>query len=94
MKFPISLTPLLEDTLRSFGLDENLKRYEVLTHWEAIVGDRVASVAVPDRIKDSSLIVRVRSSVWKYELTMRTSEILEKIHTFTGSQELTEILWR
>ncbi len=94
MKFPIALTPILEETLLRFGLKENAVRYEALAHWEEIVGDRVASVAIPERIKDHCLIVRVQSSVWKYELTMRTSEILEKIHTFTGSQELKEIHWR
>ncbi|MBS1903731.1 MAG: DUF721 domain-containing protein [Bacteroidetes bacterium] len=94
MKFPKSITDVLERTLHTYGLQENAKRYEALTHWREIVGDKVADIAVPERIKGNSIIVRVESSVWKYELTMRSHEILQKIHSFTGSDELTEIVWR
>jgi predicted nucleic acid-binding Zn ribbon protein len=94
VKFPKALSSVLERTLATYGLKENAERYEALTHWAEIVGDQVASVAVPERIKGTSLIVRVESSVWKYELTMRSREILQKVHNFTGSNEITEIIWR
>ncbi|HYM19897.1 MAG TPA: DUF721 domain-containing protein [Candidatus Kapabacteria bacterium] len=94
MKFPKTISSVLERTLHVYGLKENAERYEALTHWAEIVGDQVAAVAVPERIKGTALIVRVESSVWKYELTMRTREILQKIHSFTESDEITEIIWR
>ena len=94
MKFPKSLTSVLHDTLRSYQLDEQAKRYEALTNWETIVGEKVAAVTVPEKINGSTIIVKVTSSVWRYELTMRSAEILRKIHQYTGSNELTEIVWR
>jgi predicted nucleic acid-binding Zn ribbon protein len=94
MKFPKILSSVLERTLTTYGLKENAERYEALTHWVEIVGEQVAAVAVPERIKGNTLVVRVESSVWKYELTMRTQEILSKVHNFTESNEITEILWR
>jgi predicted nucleic acid-binding Zn ribbon protein len=94
MRFPKTLTTVLADTLKSYNLNDEVKRYDALTNWETIVGEKVAAVATPERIKGSSLIVRVTSSVWRYELTMRSAEILRKIHSYTGSNELKEIVWR
>ena len=93
MRTPKHLTALLDHTLDSYGLSENAKRYDALTRWEEIVGAKVAAVATPERIRGTTLVVRVESAVWKYELTMRSSEILYKIHSFTGANEITEIVW-
>ena len=94
MKFPKSLNSVLNKTLESYGLQENVNRYQAITEWEQIVGSQIASVAVPERVSGTELIVRVESSVWKYELTMRSKEILEKIYAHTGSRDITSIRWR
>lgn len=94
MNFPKSITSVLERTLHTYGLSENARRYDALVNWREIVGDKVADVALPERVKGNAIIVRVTSSVWKYELTMRSHEILQKIHSYTGSDEIKEIIWR
>jgi predicted nucleic acid-binding Zn ribbon protein len=94
MNFPKSITSFLDGTLHAYGLKETVKRYDALVNWREIVGDKVADVAIPERIKGNAIIVTVKSAVWKYELTMRSHEILQKIHSFTGSDEINEIVWR
>ena len=80
--------------LRDTGMEETAKRYEAITKWEEIVGPKVAAVTIPERVSHGNLIVKVTSSVWKYELTMRKQEILKKIHQVTGSLEIKDIQWK
>jgi predicted nucleic acid-binding Zn ribbon protein len=94
MKRPQNLSHVLSKMLKDFGMEENAKRYEALTKWEEIVGEKVASVTVPEKVSHGTLIVKVTSSVWKYELTMRKQEILSKIHQVTHSNEVKDIQWK
>ena len=80
--------------LKNFGMEENAKRYEAINRWEEIVGEKVAAVTTPERLSHGTLVVRVSSSVWKYELSMRKQEILSKIHQVTGSLEVKDIQWK
>ena len=80
--------------LKDFGMEKTAKKYEAITRWEEIVGEQVAAVTKPERVSNGTLIVKVTSSVWKYELTMRKAEILKKIHQVTGSLEIEEIQWK
>ena len=75
-------------------MEETAKKYEAITKWEEIVGPKVAAVTIPERVSHGNLIVKVTSSVWKYELTMRKQEILKKIHQVTGSLEIKDIQWK
>ena len=80
--------------LKTTGMEETAKKYEAISKWEEIVGPKVAAVTIPERVSHGSLIVKVTSSVWKYELTMRKQEILQKIHQVTGSLEIKDIQWK
>jgi predicted nucleic acid-binding Zn ribbon protein len=80
--------------LKDLGMEENAKKYEAITRWEEIVGKKVAGVTKPERVTHDALIVKVTSSVWKYELTMRKQEILQKIHQVTGTVEIKDIQWK
>jgi predicted nucleic acid-binding Zn ribbon protein len=80
--------------LKDTGMEETAKKYEAITKWEEIVGPKVAAVTIPERVSHGTLVVKVTSSVWKYELTMRKQEILQKIHQVTGSLEIKDIQWK
>ena len=94
MKRPQNVSNILSKMLKDFGMEENAKRYEALTRWEEIVGEKVAAVTVPEKVSHGTLIVKVTSSVWKYELTMRKQEILKKIHQVTHSNDVKDIQWK
>ncbi|MEP7235825.1 MAG: DUF721 domain-containing protein [Ignavibacteriota bacterium] len=94
MKRPLALSNVLSKMLKDIGIDGTVKRYEAITRWEEIVGARVAAVTIPERVNRGTIIVKVTSPVWKYELTMRKAEILRKIHQVTGSQDVEDIQWK
>jgi predicted nucleic acid-binding Zn ribbon protein len=91
---PQNVSHILSRMLKDLGMEEDAKRYEAITRWEEIVGAKVAAVTQPERVSHGTLIVKVTSSVWKYELTMRKQEILSKIHQLTGSLDVKDIQWK
>ncbi len=94
MKRPQNLSNVLSKMLKDLGLQETANRYEAITRWGEIVGPKVAAVTTPERVSHGTLDVKVASSVWKYELTMRKQEILQKIHQVTGSLDVKDIQWK
>jgi predicted nucleic acid-binding Zn ribbon protein len=48
--------------------------------WEKAVGEKISEIAVPYRVKNEILLVRVSDSVWRFELTKRKEELLEKVN--------------
>jgi len=76
---PKLIASLLSRVLKEYDLAENVKRYEALNRWEEIVGAQVAAVTTPERISNGTLVVRVSSSVWHYELTMPKTDKPTKI---------------
>jgi predicted nucleic acid-binding Zn ribbon protein len=80
--------------LKDLNLDGDAKRYEAINKWEEIVGPTIAAVTEPERISHGTLVVRVNSSVWKYELTMRKAEILEKVREKIGTVDVKDIQWK
>jgi len=94
MAKPLPLQQLMNSTLRELGLDKKARSYSIITSWQEIVGERVASVTTPEKVDRGILTVRVASPVWKYELTMRKKEILAKIHSHSGNKEVFDIQWK
>jgi predicted nucleic acid-binding Zn ribbon protein len=91
---PRALGGALEELVTTIGIAAPLRRFSVLTSWEEIVGEQVAKVALPERIEDGVLIVRVATAPWRAELTMRRGEILEKIVESVGAGIVRDIRFR
>ncbi len=94
MRAPQSLGKVLTDALAHFGLDAKARNYEVLTQWAEIVGEQVAQSTHAEKLERGVLTVRVTNSVWRYELTLRSSEIMKKIAKRCGNDVVKEIRWK
>jgi predicted nucleic acid-binding Zn ribbon protein len=90
----LPLGQVMTAALKEFGLDKKAQSYSVITGWDAVVGEKVASVTQPQKLERGVLTVRVTSPVWRYELTMRKRDILAKIQTAYGQGQVTDILWK
>jgi predicted nucleic acid-binding Zn ribbon protein len=94
MPHPLSLSSILPEVLKEFGLEKKAMNYSVLTSWEEIVGPKVAAVTKAERLERGVLTVKVANSVWRYELTLHSKSILQKIATQYGPGVVTEIHWK
>jgi len=84
----------LEELVDTLGIRSSLRRYSVITSWEGIVGEQIARIAHPERVDDGVLTVKVTSAPWRNELSMRRTEILEKIVKAVGKGVVREIRFR
>jgi predicted nucleic acid-binding Zn ribbon protein len=94
MARPLSLGSIIPETLKEFGLEKKASNYAVITGWEEIVGEKVAGITEVEKLERGVLTVRVLSTVWRYELTLRSQEILRKIGTLHGHGLVNEIRWK
>jgi predicted nucleic acid-binding Zn ribbon protein len=89
-----SLGTVLDALLRSLGIDQQVEQYKIFDAWNEVVGEQVAKVAKPERIRNGTLIVSVTNAPWRAELTFRKKEILEKIRATLNSNSITDIIFR
>ncbi len=76
----VSLKEALADFLKERGWDKKIEGYQIIDHWEEVVGEELAQHAQPIKIEEQTLFLRVKSSVWANELNLRKGEIIEKIN--------------
>jgi predicted nucleic acid-binding Zn ribbon protein len=77
------------------GLIKGIKKYQKdrFAYWEQTVGEKIAKVAVPVKNKKGVLFVKVEDSVWRFELTRRKDEILNKINEHTKKSFIKDIVF-
>ncbi len=94
MPQPLSLQHVISDVLKEFGLDKKARVYAVLTDWPRIVGEKIASATVAEKLNKGVLTVRAKNAVWRHELSMQKASIIEKIAKEYGTGLVRDILWR
>lgn len=90
----IAVGEAVHDLARQLGITRKLREYDVLTSWDAIVGEQIARVAQARRIENGILHVSVKSAPWRAELTMKRTEIAAKINDTFGKKVVKEIRFR
>ncbi|MDP4200202.1 MAG: DUF721 domain-containing protein [Bacteroidota bacterium] len=94
MRPPQLLGEAIAEALKHFGLDAKARNYHVLTNWAEIVGETIAQSTHAEKLERGVLTVRVVNAAWRYELTMRSREILRKIADACGDDVVKEIRWK
>lgn len=94
MRTPQSLGNAITQALSHFGLENKARDYEVITRWPEIVGEKIAECTHAEKLERGVLTVRVTNTVWRYELTLRSKEVLKKIAAECGDDLVKEIRWR
>lgn len=90
---PTKLGKVLEDVLEQHGLQEQVKRMEVLDLWPEIVGGHIAAVTRAKGVSDATLFVEVRTSAWLMELNMMKGALLERVNEHVSETPLDRIVF-
>ncbi len=94
MARPKSLSSILDDTLRSLGVQGPMKTYSIWASWSEIVGDSVASNAQPSAVRNQILFLEVSHPTWIQQLQFLKPTLLEKVNTFLGESLVRDIRFR
>ena len=81
----------LERLVRSLGAPSAGVTTSIFADWAEIVGAQVAAHCRPTTLRDRVLVVTVTDPGWATQLRFLESEILGRITTATGSDEVTKI---
>jgi predicted nucleic acid-binding Zn ribbon protein len=85
------LSAALDELVGGLGIKKRLQEYDAVVYWENVVGEQIAKMTTATRITQGTLFVRVKTSTWRNELTLRKKEIMTKLNTFVGSDIVKEI---
>lgn len=77
---PEPVAKLLGTLFEELGLGKKLRQYDAVRIWQEVVGDQIARVAIPTKIINGILIVKVEKSTWRNELSLLKREIIAKIN--------------
>ena len=86
-----SLGKILEGVLRTPGFRERLLAWRVLSEWEEVVGQEVASRAWPVSFSHGRLKLRVSDPVWASALRFEVPRILDLLNRRAGKRLFREI---
>jgi predicted nucleic acid-binding Zn ribbon protein len=79
--------------LGEFGLQDQVRRMEVLGLWPEIVGEHVAAVTRVRGVSEATLFVEVRTSAWLMELNMLKGEFLGRVNARLREAPLERIVF-
>ncbi len=74
------LGSVLDGVLRELRLPERFAAADATERWEAAVGPEIARRTRCEGVRDGELLVLVRGTVWKAELTIRRMELMQRIN--------------
>lgn len=85
---PTSAGQLVADTIKAYGLTEELRAQRIVADWDALVGPRIAQHARPLGITRRTLRVQVASSAWLHELGLLKQPLLTTLWQALGEPRL------
>ncbi len=81
----------LERLVDELGIRKKLDEYEAVLRWESLVGEHIARAASAVKIVKGVLLVRVRTSTWRNELSLRKPEIIRTLNSGLGREVVKDI---
>jgi rubrerythrin len=90
----IPIRSILRRIFTAHGLGEEFHEQEPLFLWEEAVGERIARLTTPLRVREGIIFVEVSSHVLAQELSMLKEEYIRKINELLGEERVRDIRFR
>ncbi|MBS1493310.1 MAG: DUF721 domain-containing protein [Bacteroidetes bacterium] len=89
----INLRNELDEFMEYIGLSEKMQEMKILKVWNECVGDTISQFSKPVDIKKNKLYVSVENAVWRYELSARKEEILNRVNEILKNKKVKDIIF-
>ena len=91
---PRPIAEALAEVLERRGLDDDVKRAEVLAAWPTLVGAQIAAVTQARLIaEDGTLVVGVKTHGWMSELSLMERSLVAKVNAGSPGAAVRRIRW-
>jgi predicted nucleic acid-binding Zn ribbon protein len=81
----------IQQLVDELGIRQKIAEYDAVLQWESLVGEHIAKAATAVKIVKGVLFVKVKSSAWRNELSLRKDEIMSTLNTALGSEVVKDI---
>jgi len=88
------LGDVIQDYLKALRLRGRVKEFELIRHWEEMLGPVISSKISRIYIKDRILFVQVQSAVLRNELFMQQEQIIRNLNEKSGQRIIDRIVFR
>ncbi len=75
-----SLKDVIDKLIQLHGWSDKLDFIKIIENWESFVGQAIANHTKPKKLQEGILHIATDSSVWRAELLLRQTEIIELIN--------------
>lgn len=89
-----ALGDVLGAEARRMKLDGAVGEAAAVLLWPEVVGEQIAAVTEPERVRDGVLYVIARTHTWAFELTFHRQQILKGLNARLGRNAIKEIRFR
>jgi predicted nucleic acid-binding Zn ribbon protein len=90
---PEQIGRILTKNFRNLGIEHRLKEESIVLNWSRLVGERIASKAIPLRVRDSILFVSVESASWRNELFFMKRRIIDELNQSVKANVIKDIVF-
>lgn len=90
---PEQIGKILTKNFRNLGIEHRLKEESIVLNWNRLVGERIASKAIPLKVRDSILFVSVENASWRNELFFMKRKIIEELNHSVKSNVIKDIVF-
>lgn len=94
LKKPIQIGEIIGKVVQDFGRDADLGMIEVWKLWDNMFESPLSENTRPAAFRGKVLVVHVTSSAWIQELQFRKKDIISKINSTLGRDQVTEIKFK
>jgi predicted nucleic acid-binding Zn ribbon protein len=90
---PEQIGKILTKNFINLGIEHRLKEESIVLNWSRLVGERIASKAIPLRVRDSILFVSVESASWRNELFFMKTKIIRELNQSVKANVIKDIVF-
>ncbi len=90
---PRPISGILQDVLKSCGLDNRLEERSLLLNWNEVVGPGLAAHSRAVDIRDGVLVIDADHGAWRQELSLLIPQLIQKFNARYGEGSVKEVQW-
>lgn len=83
----------IDNFMNYIGLDNKMQELQILNIWKECVGEAIAKYSSPLEIRKGKLFVRVENAAWRYELSLKKVQIIDKLNISFKKKLIRDIIF-
>lgn len=81
----------LKTTLQDLGVQERILEQQALAKWKETVGPQIAASTRAEAVREGTLFICCKSSMWSSELSLHKTDIVKKLNAAIGKPIIKDI---